>query len=165
MRPSNRTTLSMACEAVRKALDDAGLEASDIGGMTSYQGFDSCASKDVGSALGMRLDYSMDIIGGGSSTEALVAHAIGLIEAGYCRNMVIFRSMNGRSGRRPGGQDPGRIGIHTCHQGHRGLRQDVGVHDARTAPFPHLPEVHARLRPHFPSSWARWRWRTAGTRT
>ena len=106
MRPSNRTTLSMACEAVRKALDDAGLEASDIGGMTSYQGFDSCASKDVGSALGMRLDYSMDIIGGGSSTEALVAHAIGLIEAGYCRNMVIFRSMNGRSGRRPGGSGP-----------------------------------------------------------
>ena len=27
MRPSNRTTLSMACEAVTKALADAGLQA------------------------------------------------------------------------------------------------------------------------------------------
>ena len=106
-RPSNRTTLSMACEAVRNALADAGLDHSEISGITSYQAFDSSPSKDVGSALGMRLDYSLDILGGGSSTEALVANAIGLIEAGYCRNMVIFRSMNGRSGRRPGGQDPG----------------------------------------------------------
>lgn len=46
-------------------------------------------------------------MGGGSSGEALVAHAIGLIEAGYCHTMVIFRSMNGRSGRRMGGQVPG----------------------------------------------------------
>ena len=107
MRPSGRTTLSMACEAVRNALADAGLAPQDIDGMTSYQGFDSCASTDVASSLGIRLSYAVDIIGGGSSTEALVAHAIGLIEAGYCENMVIFRSMNGRSGRRPGGQDPG----------------------------------------------------------
>ena len=107
MRPSGRTTLSMACEAVRNALADAGLRPQDIDGMTSYQGFDSCASTDVASSLGIRLSYAVDIIGGGSSTEALVAHAIGLIEAGYCENMVIFRSMNGRSGRRPGGQDPG----------------------------------------------------------
>ena len=36
MRPSNRTTLSMACEAVKKALADAGLQPSDVDGMTSY---------------------------------------------------------------------------------------------------------------------------------
>ncbi len=36
MRPSNRTTLSMACEAVKKAMADAGLEPRDIDGMTSY---------------------------------------------------------------------------------------------------------------------------------
>ena len=106
MRPSNRTTLSMACEAVRNAMADSGLDPSDISGMTSYQYGDSCDSGQVASSLGMRLDYAVDIIGGGNSTETLVAHAIGLIEAGYCRNMVIFRSMNGRSGLRFGGQDP-----------------------------------------------------------
>ncbi len=109
MRPSGRTTLSMACEAVKKALDDAGLEPGDIDAMTSYQEFDSATSKQVATALGMRLSYGVDIIGGGSSTEALVAHAIGLMEAGYCRSMVIFRSMNGRSGLRMGGRAPGGV--------------------------------------------------------
>ena len=103
MRPSNRTTLSMACEAIRNAMADAGLGARDIDGMTSYQAGDSTTSPHVASSLGVRLNYSVDILGGGSSTEALVAHAIGLIEAGYCKTMVCFRSMNGRSGRRMGG--------------------------------------------------------------
>ena len=106
MRPSNRTTLSMACEAVKKAMADAGLEPRDIDGMTSYQAGDSTSSNHVATSLGIRLNYSLDIFGGGSSTEALVGHAIGLLEAGYCKTIVIFRSMNGRSGRRMGGQAP-----------------------------------------------------------
>ena len=107
MRPANRTTLSMACEAISNAMADAGLQASDIDGMTSYQVADSTSSAHVATALGMRLNYCLDIFGGGSSTEALVAHAIGLIEAGYAKTIVCFRSMNGRSGRRMGGQIPG----------------------------------------------------------
>src|SRR5262249_44476302 len=99
MRPSNRTTLSMACEAIRKAMADAGLEPRDVDGMTSYQAGDSTTSNHVSSSLGIRLNYSLDIMGGGSTTEALVAPAIGLLEAGYCKTIVIFRSMNGRSGR------------------------------------------------------------------
>jgi acetyl-CoA acetyltransferase len=104
MRPSNRTTLSMACEAVSKALADAGLKPGDVDGMTSYQAGDSTTSPHVATALGMRLNYAVDILGGGSSGEALVANSIGLIEAGYCKTMVIFRSMNGRSGRRMAGR-------------------------------------------------------------
>jgi len=107
MRPSNRTTLSMACEAVKKAMADAGLEARDVDGMTSYQAGDSTTSNHVATALGIRLNYSLDIMGGGSSTEALIGHAVGLLEGGYCKVIVIFRSMNGRSGRRMGGQAPG----------------------------------------------------------
>src|SRR5712692_1967566 len=71
MRPSNRTTLSMACEAIRNAMADAGLGARDIDGMTSYQAGDSTTSPHVASSLGIRLNYSVDILGGGSSTEAL----------------------------------------------------------------------------------------------
>ena len=40
--------------------------------MTSYQAMDSISSNHVASALGIRLNYSLDIMGGGSSTEALV---------------------------------------------------------------------------------------------
>ena len=111
MRPSNRTTLSMACEAIKKAMADAGLGPGDIDGMTSYQAGDSTTSNHIATSLGMRLNYSVDILGGGSSTEALIGNTIGLLEASYCKTMVIFRSMNGRSGRRMGGQAPsGQIG-------------------------------------------------------
>ena len=63
MRPSNRTTLSMACESVSKALADAGLKPADIDGMTSYQAGDSTTSAAVATSLGMRLNYSLDILG------------------------------------------------------------------------------------------------------
>src|SRR6202040_877213 len=108
MRPSNRTTLSMACEAISKALADAGLKPSDVDGMTSYQGGDSTTSPHVATALGMRLNYAVDILGGGLRVEALVANSIGLIESRYCKTMGIFRSGTGRSGRSLGGQTPGR---------------------------------------------------------
>jgi acetyl-CoA acetyltransferase len=110
MRPSNRTTLSMACEAIRNAMDDAGLRPDEVDGMTSYQGGaggDSTTAAHIASSLGLRLNYATEMLGGGSATEMLIAHAVGLIEGGYCKTVVIFRSMNGRSGRRYGGQAPG----------------------------------------------------------
>jgi acetyl-CoA acetyltransferase len=45
----------------------------------------------------------MDVFGGGSSTEALIGMAIGVIEAGMCRTVAIFRAMNGFSQVRIGG--------------------------------------------------------------
>ena len=53
--------------------------------------------------LGIRLNFYMDVVGGGSSTEALVGLAIGAIEAGMCKTVAIFRSMNGYSEFRIGG--------------------------------------------------------------
>ena len=106
-RDAGRTTLSLGVEAIRNAVKDAGLELSDIDGMTSYQaGGDSHGSNEMAQSLGMQLNYSLDIMGGGSSTEALVAHAAGLLAGGYCNNIVIFRSMRGRTGKRMGGQTP-----------------------------------------------------------
>jgi len=102
-RNSGRTTRAMAVEAVRKAILDAGLTAADVDGMMSYQNGDSTPANWVAPDLGIRLDFYMDVIGGGSSTEALVGLAMGAIEAGMCRTMAIFRSMNGYSEVRIGG--------------------------------------------------------------
>src|SRR4051812_9627157 len=102
MKDSGRTTLSLVTEAVKKALEEAGLKASDIDGMTSYGHGDCASAGAVATAMGMRLNYFMDIDGGGGSTEVLIAHAAALIDAGICKTMVIFRGMNGRSGRRMG---------------------------------------------------------------
>ena len=46
-------------------------------GMTSYRAGDSTMSSHVATALGMRLNYAVDIFGGGSSTEGLFGNAIG----------------------------------------------------------------------------------------
>ncbi|PYN29182.1 MAG: hypothetical protein DMD98_21435 [Candidatus Rokuibacteriota bacterium] len=45
----------------------------------------------------------MDVVGGGSSTEALIGLAMGAIEAGMCNTVAIYRSMNGYSEFRIGG--------------------------------------------------------------
>ena len=92
-----------AVAAVRNAMADAGLEPGQVDGMMSYSSMDSTLSTFVSGDLGIRLNFYMDVMGGGSSTEALVGMAMGVIEAGMCETMVIFRSMNGHSQNRVGG--------------------------------------------------------------
>ena len=102
-RGSGKTTRAMATFAVRKAMADAGLKNTEIDGMLSYQSGDSTFAPMVAGDLGIRLNFYMDVFGGGSSTEALVGIAIGVIEAGLCKTVAIFRSMNGFSQVRIGG--------------------------------------------------------------
>src|ERR1700712_2497255 len=71
-RGSTLSTRAMATQAVGSAMRDAGLKASEIDGMLSYQFNDSVFSPLVAGDLGIRLDFYMDVFGGGSSTEALI---------------------------------------------------------------------------------------------
>ena len=103
MRGSGRTTRALGTTAIRNAVTDAGLKPSDIDGMLSYQSGDSTFSTAMAGDLGMRLNFFMDVFGGGSSTEALIGIAIGVMEAGMCKAVVIFRAMNGHSQVRIGG--------------------------------------------------------------
>ena len=102
-RGSQESTRNLATWAINNALDDAGLEAEDIDGMLSYSGNDSTFSPFIAGDLGIRLNFYMDVHGGGSSTEALIGIAMGVIEAGMCKTVAIFRSMNGYSQVRIGG--------------------------------------------------------------
>ena len=102
-RGSGKTTRALGTWAVRNAIEDAGLKASDVDGMLSYQSGDSTFSPFIAGDLGIRLNFHMDVFGGGSSTEALIGIAIGVIEAGMCKTVVIFRAMNGFSQVRIGG--------------------------------------------------------------
>jgi acetyl-CoA acetyltransferase len=105
MRGSGRTTRSLGAEAVRKAIEDAGLRPRDVDGMLAYHwaSGDSTLTTFIAGDLGIRPDYHMDVLGGGSTTEALIGMAIGLIEARQCSTVVIYRAMNGYSQVRPGG--------------------------------------------------------------
>src|SRR5665213_139143 len=102
-RGSGMTTRALGTWAVRNAILDAGLKASDIDGMLDYSGGDSTSATFIAGDLGCRLNFYMDVVGGGSSTEALVGISIGIIEAGLCKTVAIFRSMNGFSQVRIGG--------------------------------------------------------------
>ena len=93
----------MGAEAIRRAMDDAGLSSEDVDGMLSYHGGDSTPSTSIMYDLGLRPNFYMDCSGGGSSTEALIGLAMGAIEAGMCDTVAIFRSMNGYSSIRIGG--------------------------------------------------------------
>src|SRR5215475_13223015 len=102
-RGSGMTTRALGSWAVRNAIEDAGLKASDVDGMLSYQSGDSTFGPFIAGDLGIRLNFYMDVFGGGSSTEALIGMAMGVIEAGMCKAVVIFRAMNGYSQVRIGG--------------------------------------------------------------
>lgn len=102
-RGADGTTRSMATLAIGNAMADAGLTGADVDGMLSYSGNDSTFSPLVAGDLGIRPNFYMDCFGGGSSTEALIGIAIGVIEAGMCNTVAIFRSMLGYSRVRIGG--------------------------------------------------------------
>ena len=106
-RGSGVTTRVLGTRAVRAAVEDAGLSMSDVDGMLSYSFNDSTPSPTIAGDLGMRLNFHMDVYGGGSSIEALVGIAIGVIEAGMCKTVVIYRAMNGFSQVRIGGTGRG----------------------------------------------------------
>jgi acetyl-CoA acetyltransferase len=104
-RGSGVSTRALATTAVRNAIADAGLKPKDVDGMLSYHWAfgDSTLCTFVAGDLGIRLNFYMDVQGGGSSTEALVGIAMGLIEAGMCKVVAIYRAVNGYSQVRTGG--------------------------------------------------------------
>jgi acetyl-CoA acetyltransferase len=109
---SGKTPLRMAIEAAEAAITDSGIARSEIDCVLSYQHADSCDGHSLATYLGIRPTFYMDTFGGGSSTEMLIADAIGLIEAGICNTALIFRSMNGRSGKRMGMADENPWDLH-----------------------------------------------------
>lgn len=100
---SGTTPLHLALVAARAAIADAGIDPQEIDGFMSYSEGDSCTSHQLATYLGVRPHIVKDISGGGSSTEMLIADAVGLIETGQANTVLIFRAMNGRSGVRMGG--------------------------------------------------------------
>jgi len=105
-RESDRSTLAMAAEACRAALDDAGLSAAAVDGIANFQAMDSVMGAPVAHAIGIdELAWNLDLVGGGNFATSVVANTAMAIEAGACEAALVFRSLNGRSGRRFGRAD------------------------------------------------------------
>ena len=101
-RNSGRTELVMAAEAVKAALDDAGLAPADVDGMVKFV-FDTVAEVEVARCLGIpELRWFGEIGYGGGASCGTVAQAVAAVAAGLAGCVVCFRSMNEASGRRYG---------------------------------------------------------------
>ncbi|WP_327584594.1 acetyl-CoA acetyltransferase [Nonomuraea sp. NBC_00507] len=100
-RQSGRTELELAVEACRAACADAGIGPRDVDTMLSYHMNDSAPVVQVARALGIEhLGWHNDIAGGGTQAASILGDAAMLVHAGLARNILIFRALNGRSGKR-----------------------------------------------------------------
>ena len=95
---SGRTEYSLACEVIKAAVDDAGLQLDEIDGLVKDV-VDGIDAMYVQKALGMEtLAYSSDSDWGTSP----MMNAVTAIAAGICNNVVYYRSANNASGNRAG---------------------------------------------------------------
>ena len=98
-RDSGRTELSLATEASLAALADAGLTAADVDGIVRCD-MDNVRGNDLAHSLGIRdLTYFGENGPGGAAPCAMVGQAVAAILSGQATTVLVFRSLNGRSGR------------------------------------------------------------------
>ena len=95
-RNAGASTLTMAIRAGLNAIEDAGLEPSDIDGVVSYfyRYIDSASPKRLADALGLQCNFHVFGEGGGTWSCAAVLSAAMLVHSGLCRNVLVFRARN-----------------------------------------------------------------------
>ncbi|HSV83210.1 MAG TPA: lipid-transfer protein [Ramlibacter sp.] len=99
---SGRSELQLACECIKAAVEDAGLEPSDVDGLVTFT-LDNSAEIDLSRSLGIGdLSYFARTPYGGGGACATVAHAVAAIHAGLAEVVVCYRAFNERSGVRFG---------------------------------------------------------------
>lgn len=101
-KKSGRSELRLAVEAVKAAIADAGLEPSDIDGLTTFT-HDTNPEIDIARALGIpELKFMSRIHYGGGAACAVVQQAVLAVLTGVAKHVVVYRAFNERSGRRFG---------------------------------------------------------------
>ncbi|MFZ4235103.1 lipid-transfer protein [Streptomyces murinus] len=101
-KDSGRSELRLAVEAVRAALDDAGLTPADVDGLVTFT-MDTSPEITVAQACGMgELSFFSRVHYGGGAACATVQQAALAVAAGIAEVVVCYRAFNERSGRRFG---------------------------------------------------------------
>jgi len=99
---SGRSELQLAAEAARAALDDAGIDASEVDGMVTYT-LDSTNEIELVRSLGVpELTFYARVPYGGGGTCAVVLQAAMAVATGAANVVIVYRAFNERSGRRFG---------------------------------------------------------------
>ena len=142
-KDSGRSELKLAVEAVRAALDDAGLTPADVDGMVTFT-MDTSPEITVAQAAGIgELSFFSRVHYGGGAACATVQQAAMAVATGIAEVVVCYRAFNERSGRRFGS------GVHAARAVGRG--RGAGREPAVRAAHPGLlggdggPALSARL--------------------
>jgi acetyl-CoA acetyltransferase len=105
-KASGRSELQLAAEAVRAALDDAGLLPSEVDGLVTFTldtNDELALMRSVG-ITGTRWTSRTPFGGGGAS--ATIEHAAAAVASGAAEAVVVYRAFNERSGHRFGQPQP-----------------------------------------------------------
>ena len=101
-KSSGRSELQLAAEAVRAAVDDAGLQPSDIDGTVTFTA-DSNDELGVMRSVGIKeMRWTSRTPFGGGGASATIEHAAAAVASGAADTVVVYRAFNERSGHRFG---------------------------------------------------------------
>jgi acetyl-CoA acetyltransferase len=102
-RQSGVGVLDLAITAAKRAAEDAGLALSEIDGISCFHEGDTALSRDLAAALGLpAVNWWLDSLAGGNYPCAAIGQAAMAVREGAARHVLVYRAMNGRSGRRMG---------------------------------------------------------------
>ena len=94
-RRSGRTGISLAAEAVRAALDDAGLAPADVDGMTCFSTGDPATPLRVSHAIGLdEIGWTVNTYAGGNQVALVIANASAAIITGQADVVVVYRVLD-----------------------------------------------------------------------
>ncbi|MCZ7631323.1 MAG: hypothetical protein M5U19_20740 [Microthrixaceae bacterium] len=104
-RNSGRDELDMACEAIKAAVEDAGLTMADIDGLEAFT-LERTSMPTLVGALGIpNLRFTSEISYGGGASCANIMQAAAAVTTGVANYVVCYRSLNEASGHRYGRGD------------------------------------------------------------
>jgi acetyl-CoA acetyltransferase len=102
-KESGRSELQLACEAVKAAIDDAGLQPGEVDGMVTFT-MDSSDEIEIARNVGIGdLTFFNRVHHGGGAAAGTVVQAAMAVATGTADAVVCYRAFNERSGFRFGG--------------------------------------------------------------
>ena len=93
---SGKTEMRMSCEAIRDALDDAGLMVTDVDGLVK-QTEDASDEHGITSSMGMENLTYFGEVKWGAAPCAMVLRAAMAVASGAAKCVVVYRAVNGAS--------------------------------------------------------------------
>jgi acetyl-CoA acetyltransferase len=109
-KASGRSELQLAAESAKAAIDDAGLEPSDIDGMVSFT-VDANDELLLMRCLGIaELRWLSRTPFGGAAANSTIRQAAAAVVSGSASHVLVYRAFNERSGRRFGQPNEGNGG-------------------------------------------------------